>query len=135
MPAMALPGRPGGPQTTPSPARVVAPPAPDATDWPAQATDSILNLVDNVRDKTTGPALTAARAVVYGTIIFLLSIPLGVLLLVGAMRTMEGALLAIGQATGLGFLVDPMYLVYLSFGVALVLASRYLFRKAQKPAT
>lgn len=112
----------------------MAPPAPDTTDWPAQATDSILNLVDSVRDKTTGPALTAARAVVYGTIIFLLAIPLAIMLLIGAMRAMEGILLFIGEKTGWAFLVDPMYLVYLTFGVLFVLASRYLFRKAQKPA-
>ncbi len=130
---MALPSRPGGPATTSSPAQIVAPPAPDTTDWPAQATDSILNLVDNVRDKTTGPALTAARALVYGTIIFLLAIPLGIMLLVGAMRGLEGILLFIGEKTGWAFLTDPMYLVYLIFGVLFVLVSRYLFRKAAKP--
>ncbi len=132
---MALPSRPGGPATSTSPAQVVSPPAPDTTDWPAQATDSIINLVDNVRDKTTGPALTAARALVYGTIIFLLAIPLGILLLVGAMRGMEGLLLRIGEATGWTFLQDPMYLVYLTFGVGFVLASRFLFRKAGRPST
>jgi len=106
----------------------VAPPAPESTDWPAQATDSILNLVDSVRDKTTGPALTAARALVYGTIIFLLSIPLGIMLLVGAIRAMEGVLLRLG-------VTDPIYIVYLTFGVLLVLASRFLFRKAKRPPT
>ena len=34
--------------------------------WPDQATDLIVSVVGTVRDKTVGPAMTAARAVVYG---------------------------------------------------------------------
>ncbi|HTN80965.1 MAG TPA: phage holin family protein [Acidimicrobiales bacterium] len=37
-------------------------------DWPAQAATSIEQLVTTVRDKTTVPALTAARAVVYAIV-------------------------------------------------------------------
>jgi hypothetical protein len=36
-------------------------------DWPVKATDAIVNAVDTVHDNVTGPALTVARAVVYGT--------------------------------------------------------------------
>jgi hypothetical protein len=36
-------------------------------DWPAQFADSIENVVGQVRDKTTGPLLTIARGLVYGT--------------------------------------------------------------------
>lgn len=34
--------------------------------WPDQATDLIVSTVATVRDKTVGPAMTAARAIVYG---------------------------------------------------------------------
>ncbi len=37
-------------------------------DWPAQAATSIEQLVTTVRDRTTKPALTAARAVVYALV-------------------------------------------------------------------
>ena len=37
-------------------------------DWPAQAATSIEQLVTTVRDRTTVPALTAARAVVYALV-------------------------------------------------------------------
>ena len=37
-------------------------------DWPAQAADTIVRVVGEVRDRTTGNAITAARAVVYGII-------------------------------------------------------------------
>lgn len=35
-------------------------------EWPAQAADAIVDTIDKVKDKTTRPAITAARAVVYG---------------------------------------------------------------------
>lgn len=34
--------------------------------WPDQATELIVSTVGTVRDKTVGPAMTAARGVVYG---------------------------------------------------------------------
>ena len=36
-------------------------------DWPAQATDQIVKVVGTVHDKVTGPIMTVARGVVYGT--------------------------------------------------------------------
>ena len=41
-------------------------PKPARDDWPAQAADTIVRVVGQVRDRTTGPAITAARAVVFG---------------------------------------------------------------------
>ena len=37
-------------------------------DWPAQATDKIVSVVEQVRDRTTGPAITVARGLVYGVL-------------------------------------------------------------------
>ena len=37
-------------------------------DWADQAADTVVKVVDAVREKTTGPILTAARAIVYGII-------------------------------------------------------------------
>lgn len=44
-----------------------------ADDWPAQATAQIVKVVDTVRSKTTEPAITVARAVVYGLLAALLA--------------------------------------------------------------
>ena len=42
-------------------------------DWPKQVTDQIVSTVDDIRDKTTGPAIKISRSVVYGlTACFLL---------------------------------------------------------------
>ena len=45
-------------------------------DWGAQASTAFLDLVDNVRGKTTGPLLKAARAVVYGLVILVAALML-----------------------------------------------------------
>jgi hypothetical protein len=90
MPPMATPGT-----ADPSIERAVpvAPTPPDpGSDWPKQATDSIVRVVDSVRDKTAGPAVTAARGIVYGSILLVLALPLFILLLVGLMRAMERGL-------------------------------------------
>jgi hypothetical protein len=58
-------------------------------DWPAQATDVIVKVVGQVRDKTTGPAITAARGVVYGLLAGLLGGMAGVLVAIGAVRLLD----------------------------------------------
>ena len=54
----------------------------DATDWPAQAADTIERVVQNVRDKTTGPAINAARWLVAGLFLLIPATLAVVLLLV-----------------------------------------------------
>ena len=50
------------------PSRPTDPSAPGEGDWADQAADTVVRVVDTVREKTTGPVLTAARAIVYGII-------------------------------------------------------------------
>jgi hypothetical protein len=138
MPAMAIPGTPGSPGTTggigspSSPSRPTPPSAPTSGDWPRQATDSIIRLVDNVRDRTSGPAVTAARAVVYGSIIAILGLPLFILTLVGAMRLFEHGLLKIGEWQQWTWMTDPMWFVYEVFGTSFVIVGVVLWGKARK---
>jgi hypothetical protein len=102
-------------------------------DWPKQATRTIVSLVDGVRDKTTGPVLSIAGWLVYGTVVALLSIPLVVLLLIGVFRLLESALVSLGNWTGWTFLAQPMWLVYLFFGVLCTLGGLVLWRRASSP--
>src|SRR4051794_30392602 len=62
-----------------------AAPAP-SEDWPAKAADQIVNLVDQIRDKTTGPAIKAARAMVFGFLATMLGTAALVLFIVGLVR-------------------------------------------------
>ena len=56
----------------------VHPTTPTEPDWTDQVTDLVVDLVDSVRDKTTGPILKGARGVVYGLIAFLMVIVIGI---------------------------------------------------------
>ncbi len=75
--------------------RAPEPPASGATrtsDWPAQAADTIERVVGSVRDKTTGPAITAARWIVYGTFALLVGSIVGVLVAIAAVRALDAYL-------------------------------------------
>ena len=61
------------------------PPGGDA-EWPAKVADQIVDLVDQIRDKTTGPAIRAARTVVFGLLATMLGTAALVLFLVGLVR-------------------------------------------------
>lgn len=58
-------------------------------DWPTQAADTIERVVGSVRDKTTGPAITVARWVVYGTFAAVVGSVVAVLLAIGAVRFLD----------------------------------------------
>ena len=92
-------------------------------DWPAQAADWIVVRVDGVRDATTGPAINAARVVVLGLAVALLVAPLLVLLFIGVIRATERGLVALGVE-------DPVYLVYLAFGVLFTALGSFLWRRS-----
>lgn len=61
-------------------------------DWPAQAADTIERVVGSVREKTTGPAITVARGIVYGTFALLVGTMVAVLLAVAAIRVLDAYL-------------------------------------------
>lgn len=52
---------------------------PSEPDWTDQVTDLVVDLVDTVRDKTTGPVLKGARGAVYGTVAFMVVIVIGII--------------------------------------------------------
>ena len=57
----------GAPEQTSIPPRATAVPA-TAEDWTTQAADTIERVVGSIRDRTTVPLTTIARAVVYGLV-------------------------------------------------------------------
>ncbi len=66
--------------------------APPTGDWAAQAADTIERVVGGVRDKTTRPALTVARGVVYGTFAALVGLAVLVLATIAAVRVLDSYL-------------------------------------------
>ncbi|MEO6317737.1 MAG: hypothetical protein ABIP36_03035 [Acidimicrobiales bacterium] len=61
----------------------------NTTDWPAQAADTIERVVQSVRDKTTGPAISAVRWVVAGLFLVLVGVMVAVLLVVALVRVID----------------------------------------------
>jgi hypothetical protein len=105
------------PEPTPSPAS--SQPA-----WTDQATDLIVQTVGTVRDKTTGPAITAGRAIVYGTFAVLVSAVAIVLGLVLVIRLLTAYIPG-----------NRVWVSYLIVGVPLCIAGLVLWGKARKPPT
>ncbi len=100
----------------------IVPPAPSTSDWPAQATDTIVNLVDQVRAKTTGPAITVARGLVFGVIVGVLGLMAGVLLVIFAMRLTTEVLDLIWDGAG-------VWLTYLLYGLLFTAVGAVIFGK------
>ena len=80
--------------TTPAPPAPGSSPASptavdDDQDWPAKATETIVTQVGRIRDKTTGPALTAARWAVYAAFAISLGTVALVIFVIGAVRLLD----------------------------------------------
>jgi hypothetical protein len=58
-------------------------------DWPVQATRSIVQVVDTVRDKTSGPAITAVASIVYGLVALMGVAVLTIVLTAALVRGLE----------------------------------------------
>jgi hypothetical protein len=117
------------PIPAPAPAAPPVPPAPippaSEADWPVQATDTIVSLVDRVRDSTTGRVLTAARAIVFGLVAAVLGTMVAVLAIVFAVHLVTELLLL----TGWDWV--GVWVTYLLFGVVFCVAGALLFRRRQ----
>lgn len=96
-------------------------PSDSTPDWPQQATETIVNLVDNVKYKTTEPATKAVRGLVYGIVILLLGVPAVIMLLVGIVHLLN--------QVSTDVLGQDVWLVYLVLGVIFTLVGLLLWRK------
>ncbi len=99
-----------------TPARTQTGPLPDQ--WPTQATDAIVTTVGKVRDRTTGPAITAARAVVYGLFAAILAVVAAVLAITMTIRLANN------------YIPGKIWIVYLGLGALLTLGGLFLWSKA-----
>lgn len=91
-------------------------------DWPAQFADSIENVVGTVRDKTTGPLLTIARGLVYGTFAAVLGLTALIVAVVALVRFVDAYLpdAVVGE--------DHMWATYLLLGAIFTIAGAVLWR-------
>ncbi len=90
-------------------------------DWPQRATNTLVSKVDEVRVKTSGPAISVARMVVYGITALPLLVMAIVLLVIGLVRVLDIAL-------------DRVWLAYLILGGVFTLGGLILWAKRPKGA-
>jgi hypothetical protein len=94
-----------------------------SADWPAQATDTIVKVVGQVRDKTTGPIITIARGVVYGTLAAILGIIAVVLTCIVLIRALS---IPVEELWGPG----KIWAVYLFLGDNFTIVGWIVMKKA-----
>jgi hypothetical protein len=86
-------------------------------DWPVRATDTIERLIDQVRSKTTGPAIVASRWVVYGLVAAVLGLAALVLFVIVVVRGLDIAI------------PGDVWIVYLILGLVSSIGGVLLWRK------
>lgn len=74
------------PATPPSASPV---PTEEGQDWPAKATETIVEQVGRIRDKTTGPAQRVARYAVFAAFAVSLGTVALVIFIIGAVRVLD----------------------------------------------
>lgn len=84
-------------------------------DWTDQVTDLVVDTVDKVRSRTTGPVLGIARGSVYGIVAAIIAIPIVIAFFAGLIR-------------GLDWLIPgPVWIVYVIIAAMLWLAGWILW--------
>jgi uncharacterized membrane protein len=91
--------------------------------WATETTDTVVRVVGNVREKTTVPAVHAARAVVFGILAAFIGLAALVLFLIMVQRAVE-ALWDLGVSEE-----QAVYLSQLTIGGILCLVGLLLFAK------
>lgn len=99
-------------------------PAPVSGDWPAQAADTIVRVVGQVRDKTTGPIQKVARGAVYGLLAAMLGFAYLVLVAIILVRILDSYVVGEGNT----------WLAHLIVGVVFAGAGFFLWGKGRQPA-
>ncbi len=103
----------------PEPNRTSAASAAFGDEWPTQATDAVVDLVQKVHDKTTAPIQKIGRAIVYGTFAAIVGVTALVLLAVLAVRLLNN------------YVVDHhVWAAHLIAGVVFLLGAALLWTKA-----
>ncbi len=100
-------------------------------EWPAQAADAIVRVVDSVKQKTTVPAHTVAKGLKYGPAALLFGTVIVVALTIAGFRAFERLLILIGDKTGASVLQEPMWIVYVVVGTLFTLVGLRLWGKAR----
>lgn len=99
-------------------------PATKGSDWTVQAADTIERVVVGIRDKTSVPLTTVARALVYGLLAGMMALLIGVFFAIVALRVLTAYLVR-----------GEVWAAYLILGGIFVVPGTLLLRKATSAKT
>lgn len=120
--------------STPSPSPT-GPTTSGGSDWPAQATDTIVSLIDTVKGKTTGPATTAVRGAIYGLLAAIIGTAALVLFLVVLVRGIDIGVQALLQGIGVDKAGRSTWMAHAITGlVFFLLPGLWLMRRGARAA-
>jgi len=86
-------------------------------DWADQVTDLIVDTVDKVRERTTGPILEISKGIVHAFVALLILTPILVLFFAGAVRLLNWAI------------PGDVWIAYAILGVLLMLLGAFLWSR------
>jgi len=109
------------------PLRALPSPEVNTTDWPAQAADTIEKAVQGVRDKTTGPAISAARWFVAGLFLVIMATTVAILLSIALVRLLD---VYLPESV---FGESHVWAAYLILGLPVFIAGLVLLSKRHSP--
>lgn len=88
-------------------------------DWAVEGADRVVDVVDLVREKTTGPALKAGRWVVYGVAMAFIIVPALIGLVIGLIRLLDKFWGFVFDKLGIAS-TAPIWVSYLTLGFIFV---------------
>jgi hypothetical protein len=91
-------------------------PADGEPDWTDQVADLVVDTVDKVRDRTTGPVISGARYVVFGIVAVIVLIPLIVIGIILIGRLLE-------------LIPGDIWIAYAALGAVLVMVGMMFWRQ------
>lgn len=97
-------------------------------DWAVEAADRVVDVVDLVREKTTGPALKAGRWVVYGVAMLFIIVPTVIGLVIGLIRLLDKFWGFVFDKLGIAS-TAPIWVSYLTLGVLFVAIGLFVWTK------
>ena len=86
-------------------------------EWPVQAADSVERVIGSIRDKTTVPLTTVARAIVFGLLAAVMGTAVVVLLAIAAVRLVDV------------YLPEDVWAAHLVVGMLFTLVGLFLWSK------
>lgn len=90
-------------------------------EWSVTAADTVVETIAKVRDKTTRPALVAARFLVYGIVVAVLAVTILVLLIVVGLRMFNN------------WVPGQLWIAYAGLAVIFIAAGLICLRRANRP--